>query len=79
MRKLTKEFAMCVVMAVLFAFPASGQTVNASLGGTVADSSSALLPGATVTVTGIETGVVTKAVTNEAGAYQFPSLQVGGY
>jgi len=79
MRNFTKEFAMSVVLAILFAFHANGQTVNASLGGTVADSSGALLPGATVTVTGIETGVVTKAVTNEAGAYQFPSLQVAGY
>src|SRR5262245_9422805 len=79
MRNMTKRFAMSVVVAILFAFHANGQTVNASLGGTVADSSGALLPGATVTVTGIETGVVTKAITNEAGAYQFPSLQVGGY
>src|SRR5262245_25226961 len=79
MRNLTKEFAMCVVLAILFASHANGQTVNASLGGTVADSSGALLPGATVTVTGLETGVVTKAITNEAGAYQFPSLQAGGY
>jgi hypothetical protein len=79
MRNPTKEFAVCAVVAILFALHANGQTVNASLGGTVADSSGALLPGATVTVTGIETGVVTKAVTNEAGTYQFPSLQAGGY
>src|SRR5438034_5849287 len=79
MRNLTKEFAIYVVVAILLSFNANGQTVNASLGGTVADSTGALLPGATVTVTGIDTGVVTKAVTNEAGAYQLPSLQVGGY
>src|SRR5947207_1674068 len=75
----TKEYAFCIVMVVSFACHANAQTVNASLGGTVADSTGALLPGATVSATGIDTGVVTKAVTNEAGAYQFPSLQAGSY
>ncbi len=75
----TKEFAVCVAILVLFVCNASAQTVNATLGGIVADSSGALLPGATVSATGIDTGVVTKTITNEAGAYQFPSLQSGSY
>jgi len=32
-----------------------------------------------VTATGIDTGVATKSITNEAGAYQFASLQPGKY
>src|SRR6476646_10139920 len=74
-----KRVVWVVVTIALFSCYSNAQTVNASLGGTVADASGALLPGATVTVTGIETGVVTKMVTNEAGAYQFPSLQAGRY
>ena len=79
MRNLTKVFAMCVAVATLFALHANGQNVNAGLGGTVTDASGAVIPGVAVTVTGIETGVQTSTITNEAGAYQFPSLQSGKY
>jgi hypothetical protein len=50
---------------------------NAQLGGIVTDPSGALVPGVTITATNTETGVVTSAVTNESGAYSFPSLQPG--
>jgi hypothetical protein len=55
------------------------QTANATLGGTVSDASGALLPGVTVTATNTQTGVVISVVSNEAGAYQFASLQPGTY
>src|SRR5262245_42152890 len=76
---ISMKRAVWVVVLALFAFQVKAQTVNATLGGTVSDASGALLPGATVSATGIDTGVVTKAITNESGAYQFPSLQVGSY
>jgi hypothetical protein len=38
-----------------------------------------VVPNATVTATGIETGVATKTTTNTSGAYEFPSLQEGNY
>jgi len=55
------------------------QTTNATLGGTAADASGALIPGVTVTATNLATGIVSTALTNEAGAYQFASLQTGTY
>jgi hypothetical protein len=55
------------------------QTPNASLGGTVADMSGAVVPNVKVTATGIDTGVETKTFTNGAGAYEFPSVQAGNY
>src|SRR5206468_2581882 len=55
------------------------QTSNATLGGTVSDASGALIPGVTVTATNAATGIVTTVLTNEAGAYQFASLQTGTY
>src|SRR5713226_236847 len=55
------------------------QTTNATLGGTVSDSSKALIPGVTVTATNTQTGIVSTMVTNETGAYNFPSLQTGTY
>src|SRR5262249_9465620 len=55
------------------------QTTNATLGGTVSDSTRALIPGVTVTAMNTQTRIVTTSVTNETGAYQFASLQTGTY
>ena len=54
-------------------------TVNATVGGTVADTSGALIPGVTVTATNVGTGIANTVVTNESGAYNFASLQPGSY
>ena len=53
--------------------------VNASVTGTVSDASGALVPGVTVTAKNASTGIATSGVTNETGAYNFPSLQPGTY
>ena len=55
------------------------QVVNATLSGTVADPSGALIPGVEVTAKQTETAVVATTVTNEAGTYRFGSLQPGPY
>ncbi|HYR43700.1 MAG TPA: carboxypeptidase-like regulatory domain-containing protein, partial [Terriglobia bacterium] len=66
---------LCVVLAAnIFA-----QTSNATVGGIVADATGALLPGVMITATNIATGIVNTVVSNEAGAYQFASLQTGTY
>jgi len=53
--------------------------VSAGIGGTVSDPTGALIPGVEVTATNVNTGINTTSVTNEAGAYQLPSLQPGTY
>src|SRR5437899_1389366 len=63
----------------VFVSIAFAQTTNATLGGTVADATRALIPGVTITATNTQTGIVTTVVTNETGAYQFASLQTGIY
>src|SRR5438128_1170843 len=65
-------------LALAFTY-ASAQSTNATLGGTVTDSSRALIPGVTITATNTQTGIVNTAVTNESGTYQFASLQPGVY
>src|SRR5262245_47207877 len=75
MRRLTLTAGLLLCL-----FPhAFAQTSNATLGGTVSDASGALIPGVTVTATNAGTGIVTTVITNEAGAYQFASLQTGTY
>lgn len=69
----------CIFASILFAGLSFAQTFNSSLGGTVADSSGAVVPNAVVTAAGIETGVATKTTTNPSGVYEFASLPQGNY
>src|SRR6266496_333828 len=71
--------AIGVLLYLLLCLGSFAQTNNATVGGTVADSSGALIPGVTVTATNTGTGIVNTVVTNESGAYNFASLQPGTY
>ncbi len=78
---MSRFISACAATAALilgFACPMFAQ-VNASVDGTVADSSGAVIPKAAVTATNTATGVVSNAQTNDSGAYSFPSLQPGSY
>jgi hypothetical protein len=72
---------LLTVMLCVFLLPASGfaQFENGSIVGTVHDSTGAVVPGATVTVTSVGTGVTSTRTTNESGDYEVPSLRVGQY
>src|SRR5215510_4547738 len=52
---------------------------NGQLSGIVADQTGALIPGVSITATNTGTGVVTTTLSNDSGAYTFPSLQPGVY
>lgn len=70
-------FNRIAVLLVLFTVAVLAQ--NASLQGVVSDSSKATIPGATVTVTNIETGVAAVSTTGQDGRYLFASLNPGLY
>lgn len=55
------------------------QSVNSSIQGTVMDTSGALIPGASVKLTNVGTGVVLTTQSDAAGNYSFPSVQIGIY
>jgi hypothetical protein len=74
-----KTLTALLVTGTLSAGLVLAQTPSASLGGTISDSSGAVIPNAAVTATGIETGVATKTTSNATGSYTFPSLQPGNY
>jgi len=67
---------LCCALLSLNAF---AQTTDATVGGTVSDPTGALIPGVTITATNTATGIVKTALSNEAGAYNFPALQTGTY
>ncbi len=72
--KLAALLLVCVLLPLaLFA------QINAVVGGTVADASGALIPGVEVSARNVATGIVTTRITNEAGNYDFASLQPGQY
>src|SRR5262245_55610917 len=80
-RRITRKlFFATVTCTILFVSAiVFGQSINATVGGTVSDASGALIPGVTVTATNTATGIVNTVVTNESGAYNFAALQPGTY
>jgi hypothetical protein len=69
--------ALAVLLAV--ANPALAQTQTGEITGRVTDSSAAVLPGVTVTLTSPVLLQPLSAVTSENGSYRFPNLPVGLY
>jgi Carboxypeptidase regulatory-like domain len=72
----------CLVLPailLLSAIPAFAQRSTATIRGTVRDSTQAVMPGATVTATNEETGLVRSLPTNTSGVYSLPELPIGRY
>jgi hypothetical protein len=75
--KLVWRIALCLIA---FAMLALGQAARTgTLVGTVTDPAGALVPGAKVTLTNVDTAFVSHTATNEEGAYYAPFLSVGIY
>src|SRR4030095_12382009 len=68
-----------LVLLVLLALPASAQISTAQLSGKVTDTSNAVLPGATVTLTQTDTGAVRSVVSDADGSYTVSNLSPGPY
>src|SRR5262245_20435271 len=68
-----------VAVAIIFALMSASAVFaqSARLGGIVTDTTGALIPSVMITATNTETGISTTTITNESGAYSFPSLQPG--
>ncbi len=78
----TRHFLACVVLlAILIALlPARGQSINeAVLGGTVSDSSGAVIPGAAIALIDLGTNITHRVQTNGEGAYTFRGLPPATY
>lgn len=73
--------AVCVAVlsCMLAAVPAAAQAVRATVLGTVADRTGAVLPGATVTITNTETGVAQVTVGDSQGRYTVLNLLPAPY
>jgi hypothetical protein len=77
---MKKRAILAWMLALVFAsLPLQGQTTFATITGSVADPSGAVVPGAVVTVTNLETNYESKTESNESGTYTLPQLRAGTY
>ncbi len=74
------KFFLVLLVLLLGTTSTSAQVLDrGEITGTVLDETGAALPGVTVTVTHLETGLTRVVVTNESGRYRAPLLPVGSY
>ena len=83
--RVSKGIALgLAVVATLFVIaftpsPIHAQVSGATLSGTITDPQGALVAGAKITVTAVDTGVVSNAETNSAGFFSVPNLNPAAY
>ncbi|MBV8807138.1 MAG: TonB-dependent receptor [Acidobacteriaceae bacterium] len=79
MRHLVRSTNLWVILLVVFCATLGGQTNEGSISGTVLDPSGAVVPGATVTAKGQETGTTYSSVSTSVGTYNLPNVRIGSY
>jgi hypothetical protein len=72
-------FPAILVISLLTALPSFAQINQSEILGTVSDTSGAVIPNATVTITNTQTNVSNTLKTDSAGAYALPDLIPGAY
>jgi len=76
---LTRSTRLALALLTLGAIVAWCQSSNGSVRGKVHDQTEAVIPGANVVLTNIDTNVELKTTTNNVGLYVFPSVIPGPY
>ena len=74
-----KQLSVVLFVLILTAARAGAQQDAATVTGEVTDPSGGVVPGATVTVTNVATGIALTTVTNASGLYTLPGLRPGEY
>jgi len=76
---LKRWLQWAVALLCISCIPAAAQVVTATLNGTVADETGAVIPGATVTVTNQQSNAKRTTTSNGEGLFSFPALPAGDY
>jgi hypothetical protein len=79
MLRLIRGFAVSLFTVSLLVFAAPAQDLTSRVDGVVIDQSGGRIPGATVTLTSVETNISRTAITDSAGLYVFPQVRSGTY
>ena len=78
-RKLSILGCCLFALLVLVAGNVTAQTFRGTILGTVTDSSGGTVPGATVTIKNVDTGLTRTLATSDDGSYSAPELPIGNY
>jgi hypothetical protein len=71
--------ALALLLGFVLAWPAAAQITRGAISGTVRDTTGAVVPGASVTVTNMETNIANATVTDAQGFYRVAALDPGRY
>jgi len=74
-----RQMGLSVFLLLLLSLVAYSQVSTATLTGIVRDSTGAVVPGVTITVTNTDRNTAQTTITNEAGSYVLPALNAGNY
>src|SRR5688572_19603644 len=74
-----KKLILAVAFSAGLASPAWAQFETATVLGTVQDPTGAVVPGASVTLLSLDTGISSTKVSDEKGGYEFSSVRIGNY
>jgi len=77
--RLARRILSLLTLLLILSVSSLQAGVNGSISGTVRDSSGAVIPKASVTVTNASTGLTQSVSTDEKGFYSFASLPIGRY
>ena len=78
-RRSPLELLAILVALSLVPAAVAAQVLYGSIVGQVRDTSGAAVPGVTVTITGLDTGLTRTAVSNDTGGYSFTNVLAGQY
>src|SRR5688572_4863987 len=78
-KKVQSTLFAFVLVGLLFTGHLAAQGFQGTLRGNVQDQTGALVPGATITLTGQETGETRTQQSTDSGTFAFPALLVGDY
>src|SRR5207247_9061263 len=70
---------LLISLIFLSGIAVSAQVTTATIAGVVQDASGAVIPGVSITIKNVETGVTRTATSDEGGRYTVPELTLGDY
>lgn len=77
--RVVRKVMLIAACLCIFCLQLPAQSSYGSIVGTVTDPSGAIIPGAAITLTNLDTSEIFKTVSNAGGNYQFVNLQPGDY
>jgi hypothetical protein len=77
--RLLRAAGVTVFLLALLSIPAPAQTNKGDIVGTVKDANGAVVPGATVVITKVDTGAERQVTSGDNGEYSAPLLEIGTY